>query len=205
MKKDISICMFDMGGVIARHSDALIEKKVLRELGVEEYDRFSDLNEKLDTIMLEHTKGNISETEVWEAFSLVTGQKMPAMENSLWGKYFNPTLDSTMVTLVQELREKGMRIICATNTEPAHYAFHMARGDYSLFDKVYASVDLHMAKPDIRFFEEILARENLGASQIFFTDDSKENCESARSCGMKAYLFTNSSNLRTHLSDIEIL
>ena len=205
MKTKISVCLFDMGGVVARHSDSLIEKEILSELGITGYERLYDLDPRLEAVMLKHSKGNSTEQELWEEFSEITKIDVPSYRESLWGKFFHPELDASMLVLIRELKEKGLRVVCATNTEPAHYAFHEKRGDYAIFDKVYSSVDLHEAKPDRGFFEKILFSEHIPPAEAFFTDDYPSNCESARALGIETFVFTDSVSLRHHLKCIEIL
>jgi putative hydrolase of the HAD superfamily len=205
MKTKISVCLFDMGGVVARHSDSQLEREILAKLGIKGYKHFFDLDDRLEAVMLEHTKGNITEEELWLRFSEITDIAVDRKLGSLWGTYFHPQLDEAVLSLIRQLKDKGMRVVCATNTEIAHYSFHKKRGDYSLFDKVYASVDLHEAKPDRKFFEKILESENLAPSQAFFIDDSQSNCDSAASLGMKVFVFTSVDALREHLLHIEIL
>lgn len=205
MKTKISVCLFDMGGVVARHSDSLIEKEILAELGITGYERLYDLDPRLEAVMLKHSKGNSTEQELWEEFSDITKIEVPSCQESLWGKFFHPELDISMLLLIRELREKGLRVVCATNTEPAHYAFHAKRGDYALFDKVYSSVDLHEAKPDKEFFEKILCMEHIPPAKAFFTDDCHSNCESAKALGIETFVFTDCLSLRQHLTDIGIL
>ncbi|WP_172635062.1 HAD family hydrolase [Sphaerochaeta pleomorpha] len=205
MKTKISICLFDMGGVVARHSDSLIEKEILSELGITGYDRLFDIDARLEAVMLKHSKGNSTEQELWKEFTDITKIEVPFYQESLWGKFFHPQLDTAMLLLIRELKEKGLRVVCATNTEPAHYAFHKNRGDYSVFNKVYSSVDLHEAKPDKEFFEKILSSEQVPASEAFFTDDCPLNCASAKALGVETFVFTGSVALRQHLNDIGIL
>ena len=59
---------------------------------------------------------------------------------------------------IEELKKKGYRVVCATNTEKAHYDYHLASGQYEIFDTVYASLHLKEVKPDAAFFEK---RENM--------------------------------------------
>jgi putative hydrolase of the HAD superfamily len=197
--------MFDMGGVVAKHCDSALEKKILEELGVEGYDHFFDLDDRLEALMLEHTKGNLGENEVWETFSKYTDILIPRQDGSLWGKYFHPELDAAMLELIGELKDNGLKVVCATNTEPAHYTHHKDQGDYAVFDAVYSSVDLHEAKPDPKFFETILNLEGVQPDQVFFIDDCVANCETAQSLGMHTFHFADVVDLRWHLYDLELL
>jgi putative hydrolase of the HAD superfamily len=197
--------MFDMGGVVAKHSDSWLEKQILEELGVEGYEHFFDLDDRLEALMLEHTKGKLGEKEVWETFSRYTNIPIPQQDGSLWGKYFHPDVDTAMLDLIGELKDKGLKVVCATNTEAAHYEYHKNHGDYAVFDAVYSSVDLGEAKPETAFFETILSLEGVHPDQVFFTDDCVANCESAQALGIHSFHFADVADLRWHLYDLELL
>jgi len=205
MKKHVSLILVDMGGVLALHSDISLEQSLLRDFGIEQHESFCELDPTLPLLLQEHSKNSIDEKEMWRRFTERTHIEVPPFHGSLWAKYFNPTLDTAMENLLQELKKKGYRIVCATNTEPAHYAYHLKHNQYALFHHVYASCEIGHAKPEYAFFSHILLQESVSAEQAFFIDDNLDNCKAAAEVGITAHQYLGVENLRLALIDMGIL
>ena len=205
MENSIQLCMFDMGGVLALHTDASMETKLLEYFGLSGYDSFSSLDPTLPALLMEHSKGDITEEEMWCQFTKKTGVNVPYHTDSLWCRFFHPMIDNSVLAIIKELKENGFRVICATNTEQAHYEYHLSHGQYEAFDSVYTSLALHNVKPDPAFFEKILQVENKQAHEVFFCDDCVENCEAASILDINAVLYIGSVELRWKLMDMEML
>lgn len=205
MEQEIKLIAFDMGGVVAHHSDGRLEASLLKDFGLEGYNSFAELEPSLVDLLQEHSKSNIDEQTMWDLFTQKTGVRVPVSESSLWGKYFDPALDQAMLAIIDELKAKGYRVICTTNTEVAHYAIHRNNDDYASFDAVYASCVLRSAKPEQEFFNQVLKSEGIPPSQVLFIDDSSINCESAASLGIQSYHYTDPVDFRWYLNNIGIL
>ncbi len=197
--------MFDMGGVVAKHSDASMERLLLQDFGITGYDSFTSLDQRLPALLAEHSKAAIDEETVWLRFTEMTGIAVPPHEDSLWGRYFKPELDPHVVAIIGELKAKGYRVVCATNTEEAHYAIHQKLGQYDIFDAVYASLHLLEVKPESSFFAAILKTEQVKPEEVLFVDDLSENCESASAYGINAVLYADPVELRWQLIGNDLL
>ncbi len=205
MNNKISLVMVDMGGVLALHTDSSMESRLLKDFGLDSYTSFSELDPDLVNVLQEHSRNAITEEQMWERFTRMTGVAVPSYTGSWWAKYFNPELDTAMLTLLKELAGKGLRIVCATNTEPAHFAYHNAMHHYAVFDAVYASCEIGKAKPEPEFFLHILEQEKVSAEHVLFIDDYQSNCEAAATVGIHAYHYTDVADLRWAFCDLEIL
>lgn len=205
MNTNFALIMVDMGGVLALHTDTGMEKRLLRDFGLEEYDSFSELDPSLPDLLQEHSKNCITEEQMWEQFTQKTGIVVPPYKGSLWAKYFQPELDQAMLQLLSELKQNGYRVVCATNTEPAHYMHHKAMQHYAVFDTVYASCEIGKAKPEPEFFTHILQCENIQGEQVIFIDDNAKNCEVASTLGIRAYHYEDISDLRWALLDMGMI
>jgi putative hydrolase of the HAD superfamily len=205
MNTNFALIMVDMGGVLALHTDTGMEKLLLRDFGLQEYDSFSELDPTLPDLLQEHSKNCITEEQMWERFTQKTGIVVPPYKGSLWAKYFQPELDQAMLQLLSELKQNGYRVVCATNTEAAHYEHHKAMQHYAVFDTVYASCEIGKAKPEPEFFTHILQCENVQGEQVIFIDDNAKNCEVASSLGIRAYHYEDISDLRWALLDMEMI
>lgn len=197
--------MFDMGGVVAKHSDSSLERLILRDLGITDHENFTSLDPSLRSLLEQHSRADISEEEMWLRFSEKTGIAVPAYKDSLWGRYFKPELDEAVVAIIEELKERGTRVVCATNTEASHYAHHSEEGQYDVFDEVYASLHLGEVKPDRAFFDKILAKEKVQPQETVFIDDLVENCEAAVNLGIDAILYNDAVELRWQLASMDLL
>jgi putative hydrolase of the HAD superfamily len=120
----------------------------------------------------------------------------------LWGTLFSPRRDSEVVSLVEELRDRGYRVVCGTNTLPAHYEKHQILGDYDIFDGVYASHRMGVAKPDGEFWRRILEVEGILPSEAFFIDDLEENVAAARALGLGGLRFVSAVDIRKELASL---
>lgn len=205
MKTHVSLIMVDMGGVLALHSDTTLEQSLLKDFGLEQYQSFSELDPTLPLLLQEHSKNSIDEEEMWRLFTERTHIEVPAHETSLWAKYFRPVLDPEMEKVLSMLKQEGYRVVCATNTEPAHYAYHRMHNQYASFDDVYASCEIGHAKPERAFFTYILEQEQVLPEHVFFIDDNLENCIAARELGITAHQYRNVVDLYSVLNNIEIV
>lgn len=82
-----------------------------------------------------------------------------------------------------------------SNTNPIHWEqgirdFFSWNGhrieDY--FDRCFLSYEMHLQKPDAAIFHAVAANIGGAPEDILFLDDSEDNCEAARCCGLQARL-----------------
>jgi len=197
--------MFDMGGVVAKHCDTSLERLLLRDFGIAGHDSFTSLDPRLPALLAEHSKAAIDEEEMWNQFTQMTGIAIPPHNDSLWGRHFKPELDPYVVEIIEELKTRGYRVICATNTEDAHFKQHRKSGQYKIFDAVYASLELKSVKPEPDFFSKILASEQVEPGEVVFVDDLLENCEAAVNLGINAIVYADPVELRWELVSMDLL
>ena len=197
--------MFDMGGVVVKHSDSSLERQLLRDFGITDHDNFISLDPRLPSLLAEHSKAAIDEDEMWRQFTQMTGISVPPHNDSLWGRHFKAELEEPVVEIIEELKKKGYRVVCATNTEDAHFKQHQASGQYDIFDAVYASLQLGEVKPEPAFFAKILALEQVRPEEVIFVDDLSENCEAAAALGINAVVYADPVELRWQLVSMDLL
>lgn len=56
------------------------------------------------------------------------------------------------------------------------------------FDRCFLSYEMHLQKPDRAIFQAVAEAIGEAPGDILFLDDSEENCEAARNCGLQARL-----------------
>jgi putative hydrolase of the HAD superfamily len=199
----IKCCIFDMGGVMIR--DFHCGPRIREFLGHPGETDFSGGDPRLGELLGRHCRGLIGEGEFWEAYTEITGERIPPHQGSLWGKFFTPRMDGETVELVRALKGRGLRVVCGTNVIDAHFRIHQERGQYSPFDKVYASHLMGVQKPDPAFYTTILSAEGLRPEEAFFTDDLEENAGAAAKLGMEALTYTGADALGVRLRALGLL
>lgn len=141
--------------------------------------------------------------QFWEGFNRTFGTDV---REDLLITCFHPHNDPRMERLILELKAAGHRVVCGTNAFEAHYRHHLERGEYAVFDRIYASNRMGIAKPSPEFFRRILDGEGWRAEGAFFVDDRAENVAAARAVGMNAFHYdvaspTGLTALRAWLAD----
>ncbi|QSB13043.1 HAD-IA family hydrolase [Natronosporangium hydrolyticum] len=95
--------------------------------------------------------------------------------------------DPAALTLVDTLREAGIRCVLASNQDIARAEFMDDQLGYRVrFDQRFYSATVGHAKPDHAYFEAVLGALAEPAGQVLFIDDKAENVNAARQCGLRA-------------------
>lgn len=108
------------------------------------------------------------------------------------------TRDDT-VSLVRELRDRGVGVYYLTNMPRDVWPEFVGRGLRDLFLGGVASFEVHITKPDPHIYEELLARYGLAPGECLFFDDMPANVEGAVRAGMEAVIFKNAAQARAEL------
>jgi len=181
----VELYIFDMGGVVSRSCDVLPDVLSYLDITEEEFLMFAE--ENLGKLM----NGQVSTDEFWAQFSRRYGREV---KEELFGKFFQPSIDPEVIALIQQVKAHS-RVVCGTNTYDPHYDLHSSRGDYAIFDAVFASNKIGLSKPDPEFYRYILKKEGVHPENTFFVDDTEENVLSAERMGINATLFRDSKSL----------
>lgn len=181
--------IFDMGGVVSTDGDVLARISDYLNISGEEFISLAAESE------VELSEGRITAQEFWQRFSQVSGKKI---REELFGKFFDPRLNKGTVAIIENLKKES-RVVCGTNTIEPHYLKRVERGDYQLFDDLYASHIMGIAKPKAAFFEYILKKEQTEAREAVFIDDDPENIGGAAVLGLEAILFIDADTLKKEI------
>lgn len=183
--------IFDMGGVVANHTNVIPSIADFLKITEEQFFQFAGQN------WLNLLCGKINSQQFWKYFSKRIYRNI---ETDLFEKFFHPTLNQEIVEIIKELKKKH-RIVCGTNTIEIHYQIHLKNGDYCFFDHVYASHLLGIAKPESRFYQYIIDKERVGLDKAIFIDDTLENVIAARKMGIKSIHFVDTYSLKNILAN----
>lgn len=181
----VTLYIFDMGGVVARNNDVFPDVLSYLDLTREEFLTFA--GENLEKLF----NGKVSPDEFWAQFSRRYGREV---KEELFGKFFHPSIDGEVIALIRQVKARA-RVVCGTNTFDPHYDYHLSRGQYVIFDAVFASNKIGLSKPDPEFYRYILKNEGVNPENTFFVDDTEENVLSAERMGINATLFRDSKSL----------
>jgi putative hydrolase of the HAD superfamily len=111
-----------------------------------------------------------------------------------------------MTGLVQELKEKGYRLIVLSNTFEPHIDY-IAK-NYAIlpyFDEHIYSYQVGYAKPEPQIYEVALQKAKCAPSSCFFIDDKIENIRTAEILGIQCHHFRSPSLLMDDLIRTGIL
>lgn len=110
--------------------------------------------------------------------------------------------DPEMLELMQQLSQRGVRHVIATNNEArrAHYIEH-DMGFGQRVEHIFTSGRMGLAKPDPAYFEYVTNTLNVEPADILLVDDSATNIVTAQELGWQAFHFTDQTrnDLKAHL------
>ncbi len=101
-------------------------------------------------------------------------------------------IDTKLVSYINDLRNKGVVCVLATNNEKHRFKYMLYKMDFNnIFDKAYCSAHLNCKKPSQEFFAKVCGDlESVSKEEILFWDDKLENIHGARNFGIYAELYT---------------
>jgi HAD superfamily hydrolase (TIGR01509 family) len=148
------------------------------------------------TLVLDADLGRITQDEMFEKLSAISGVSARALEADFWSYV---QIDPAMVAMIESLKPK-YRIGLLTNATTPFIRQIIERHDLEhLFDAVLVSSEEHMAKPDPAFYLRLLGRMGAAPAQAVMIDDNPENVAGAVAAGMQGVLFTSATKLAADL------
>lgn len=100
------------------------------------------------------------------------------------------TIPDYKLEFIKELRSEGYSTYLLSNTNDAHWKY-IEKNSFPepldcYFDYCFLSQEMGMAKPNADIYESVLSQIPFAANECLFLDDSKANCETAESLGIKS-------------------
>ena len=177
--------IFDFGDIFINLDKEGLHN-ALQSVGIKEWNsELSELNESFE-------KGNFS-----EEFFLLGIQKHTSNKNlkeikASWCKILGD-LPIHRLEFLEQLKPT-YRLFLLSNTDAIHIAhFKKTVGTdfynrfYNCFEKVYYSFEMGLRKPQPKIYTQVLAENNLIASNTLFVDDKKENTDAAEKLGIQVW------------------
>lgn len=108
-------------------------------------------------------------------------------------------LDQGVVTLVEELRQHGIRVGLLSNSWGNGYPRELLD---RLFEVVVISGEVGLRKPHREIFDLALERLGLPAGEVAFVDDAVPNIDGAEAAGLHAVLHRDAAGTRAQLAQL---
>ncbi len=118
-------------------------------------------------------------------------------EEEFWKYWFLAEKQSDrMIEYTTNLKSRGIKVFLLSNNFKERATFY---GHYpwihNLVDKAYFSWQTGFVKPDVRAWSLVLDENNLKGEECIYFDDQEKNVYSAKSLGIKSFLFINEKEL----------
>jgi 2-haloacid dehalogenase len=192
-----STVVFDLGGVLVHWDPRLLFAQVLddgedvdaflEEIGFADWNHAQDAGKPWDQAVAEHTQRHPHRAAAIAAYPERFPDAVPG-----------PMGDS--VAIVEELRDRGVRLLALTNWSAELFPTVRHRlGFLDDFEAVVVSGEERLAKPDPALFQVLVDRHHVIPQQAVYIDDVQRNVDAAAALGFRAYLFTDAASLRTYL------
>lgn len=145
----------------------------------------------------QHERGEISDEAFAEALCEEMSLSLSYEQFSAGWQAVFVSLRKEVITIMQQLREQGHRVVVLSNTNrlhttywPEHYPQISAAAD-----SIYLSQEMGMRKPEARIYQQVLAQEGYSADDAVFFDDNVDNIEGANRLGITSILVTDKNTL----------
>ena len=194
--------VFDWGNVIGFNDRSVIVQFMCNSFHFSEAE-FESANVEKRKAM----KTGTSDIDFWLGFAQKKGIELPKD----WTKQYTATLkksvgaDPNMYVLIDQLKEKGIRVGMLSNIDDRYTKLIRDFGFYEPFEPCLLSCEMGLEKPDPKAYELLLNTMKLPAGDIVFIDDKAENVEAAKKIGIDAIVFKSQEQLREELSKRELL
>ena len=185
--------IFDFFGVVSSESAPFVLPKYMPQERAIEVKR---------TIVLDADLGRITQDEMFEKLSAITGAPAKVLAADFWSYV---QIDAAVVAMIESLRPK-YRVGLLTNAITPFIRQIIDRHDLErLFDAILVSAEEGMAKPDPAFYLRLLERMGADPAQSVMIDDNPENIAGATAAGMQAVLFTTATKLAADLKALHAI
>lgn len=200
----INTIIFDLGGVLIDWNPQYLYKKL--------FQNEAQMHEFLDTICTGDWNEEQDAGRTLAEGTAVLLEKYPEQEENIrafygrWVEMLKGPIEGT-VEVFKSLKDSGKyKIYALTNWSAETYPIAVEKFDFlNWFDGVVVSGTEKMRKPDPAFFQILLDRYGVEASEAVFIDDNFRNIESARKMGVDSIHFKGPEDLKEELQQRGIL
>ena len=172
--------IFDIGNVVLEYDDS---KPLLRHI------LSTDLWKNFEL-------GGDNTSSIYAKLSSVLGVESEQIADIIKHVQENVRVNTSMVEFIRSLRNAGKTVVALTNMPQPFYSYFQEHHDFwDCFTDIYVSSEIGLRKPNPKAFQHVIYSSQLLLSQTLVVDDSAENIASARSLGLKAVLFEQTTDI----------
>ncbi|CCJ77374.1 glucose-1-phosphatase [Cronobacter muytjensii] len=182
--------IFDLGNVI-------VDIDFNRVLGVwSDFSRVPLANLRQSFSMGEpfyqHERGELSDEDFAKALCEEMALPLSFEQFSTGWQAVFVGLRPEVITIMQQLREQGHRVVVLSNTNRLHTTYWPEQYPEvrAAADTIYLSQEMGMRKPEPEIFQKVLEQEGFSARDAVFFDDNEANIDGARKAGITSILVT---------------
>lgn len=189
---------FDVGNVLVFYDFRIMVRKLAVCLGTLEGDIAQIfLYNGLGTA---YECGEISSTEVRKRLR-ARATRHPSDEELHTAMTDIFEINTEIFPLIEELKQKNVRLVVLSNIGEAHYQFLRDRHNiFSHFDDLVLSFRVGAMKPHSDIYRHALSVADCEPEHCFFVDDLGKNVKAAREHGIPSEVFHGVSQLRDQLA-----
>ncbi len=179
------VYVFDMGGVIKESFN--LEKFYLN---IEATIKFEDFKKYWDENILVAEIGNISSDEfLYRILQYSSSAKTIEEAKKIYGKCTGNLYGDT-IDILYLIKSKGKKIYLLSNLKQIDFDYLKTKLDINIFNDVFLSYKLGCIKNDTKIFQILIDKLGTNPNNIYFFDDKKENINSAKKLGIRAFQIT---------------
>ncbi|MDZ4829446.1 MAG: HAD-IA family hydrolase [Phycisphaerae bacterium] len=194
MKVPPRVVCFDLGGVVVRicrtFEEAVLAARVPLRPGFDDFRRRVRAKAAMDA----HQLGQLDSREFHIAMSEAFGGLYSAAEFALIHAAITRDEYDGITTTIRTLGELGLVTACLSNTNELHWNVLVDMPALRSLHHRFASHLWGLAKPDAAIYRRFERELGVGAQEILFFDDLRENIEAARSLGWDAVLIDHAAS-----------
>lgn len=204
----IRTILFDLDGTLLPMDQDVFIESYFRRLTVKFKPKGYEPKALMDGVwagtaaMVANDGSSTNEEVFWRRFASVAGDRV--MEDiPLFEEYYAKEFQEVRQdcgfhpkakTLMEGLKEKGFRLILATNPLfpkiATHSRIRWAGLEPEDFEYITTYENSHYSKPNLKYYEEILERIGCSAKECLMVGNDVEEDMAARALGMKVFLLT---------------
>jgi glucose-1-phosphatase len=199
----IKAIIFDLGGVILKHSETITEDIISR--------LFNSSPSALEIFQQHKIKIAKGETTIQELLTLlkINQNSHESLEDLLnkWMEHYKELaseIDWELIAFIDKLKKK-YAVYLFSDTNSLHNEYNKTRGIYEHFQMVFKSFEEHVSKKESKAaFSKFLSKIEEKPGECIFIDDKIGNVENAEKAGIRAIHYKNNQQLEEELKSLGI-
>jgi FMN phosphatase YigB (HAD superfamily) len=189
---------FDYHGVVGKWDEEILFSNISTMFNLDE-EKIHKLfyNNKL---LNEIEKGNKNSMQLLEELNMISNKSITLNEfkQVLNGVYYD---NNEIVNFIKSIKTR-YRLFVTQNAMDLDEEYQFKNlHSFKIFDKIYSSCKLNTRKDNILFFKQIIDENNLKIDDIIYFDDIKKYVDTAKTLGIKAYVFENLEQIKGLLNE----